>query len=564
MKNIIFTISSLITVYCFSQENLFNSIDRNEKEYMSLYFEAERNKVLEDYINALELYEKCVKINPNEPSAYNEIAKIHFFLNDWENSEDYIKMAISLDPTNKWYYFLLLDIYSINSNISNKLDVYESLLDLDPENLNYILAKIQILTDLKEYKKTLKYIKNTKKTFGDIKELLKREVDIYILQDNFKLSEQKALQLIEKFPNLEESYEVLTSVYLYFSQYDDAISIYEDLLNINPDNSQALVALYKIHSNKNDIREKQNYLLKIVENKLISLRLKKELFYEQLKSNKHLEMDSFKLIVEKCLSFSNDDPLLNLIMGDLYSKDKNYKMALHSYKKSTGSLYVKDEYVYNKMIEIHFNLESYNDVLSVTSSAIETYPFSARFYYLKALAHLNLEEYQTAIDVLNSGQDFIIDNNLFASEYYSIYGDIYYKIENYTKSDEYYDLSLSYNDENVYVLNNYSYYLSLRGEKLELALEMTSRCNELTTNSPNSSFLDTYAWVLYKLNLFDQAKVQIEKAIKLETNSSTIFDHYGDILYKLGDKTGALLEWQRALSIDPEKNEIRNKIIENE
>tara|TARA_B100001287_G_scaffold155857_1_gene131114 strand:- start:1687 stop:3381 length:1695 start_codon:yes stop_codon:yes gene_type:complete len=564
MKNIIFTISSLITVYCFSQDNLFNSIDRNEKEYMNLYFEAERNKVLEDYINALELYEKCIKINPNEPSAYNEIAKIHFFLNDWENSEDYIKMAISLDPTNKWYYFLLLDIYSINSNISNKLDVYESLLDLDPENLNYILAKIQILTDLKEYKKTLKYIKNTKKTFGDVKELLKREVDIYILQDNFKLSEQKALQLIEKFPNLEESYEVLTSVYLYFSQYDDAISIYQDLLNINPDNSQALVALYKIYSNKNDIREKQNYLLKIVENKLISLRLKKELFYEQLKSNKHLEMDSFKVIVEKCLSFSNDDPLLNLIMGDLYSKDKNYKMALNSYKKSTGSLYVKDEYVYNKMIEIHFNLESYNDVLSVTSSAIETYPFSARFYYLKALAHLNLEEYQTAIDVLNSGQDFIIDNNLFASEYYSIYGDIYHKIENYTKSDEYYDLSLSYNDENVYVLNNYSYYLSLRGEKLELALEMTSRCNELTTNSPNSSFLDTYAWVLYKLNLFDQAKVQIEKAIKLETNSSTIFDHYGDILYKLGDKTGALLEWQRALSIDPEKNEIRNKIIENE
>ena len=98
----------------------------------------------------------------------------------------------------------------------------------------------------------------------------------------------------------------------------------------------------------------------------------------------------------------------------------------------------------------------------MTSSAIETYPFSARFYYLKALAHLNTRRISTAIDVLNSGQDLLIDNNLFASEYYSIYGDIYYKIENYIKSDEYYDLSLSYNDENVYVLNNYSYYLSLR------------------------------------------------------------------------------------------------------
>ena len=58
--------------------------------------------------------------------------------------------------------------------MSNQLDVYEKLLDLDPENLNYILAKIQILTDLKEYKKALKYIKNTKKTFGDIVELIKR------------------------------------------------------------------------------------------------------------------------------------------------------------------------------------------------------------------------------------------------------------------------------------------------------------------------------------------------------------------------------------------------------
>ena len=564
MKNLIFTVSILLTAYCFSQENSFNSIDKNEKEYMNLYFEAERNKVLEDYDNALELYEKCIKINPDEPSAYNEVAKIYFFLNDWENSEDYIKNAISLDPTNKWYYFLLLDIYTINLSMSNQLDVYEKLLDLDPENLNYILAKIQILTDLKEYKKALKYIKNTKKTFGDIVELIKREVDIYILQDNFKLSEQKALQLIEKFPNFEESYEVLTSVYLYFSQYDNAISIYLDLLSINPDNSRALVALYKIYSNKNDISEKQNYLLKIVENKLISLNSKKELFYELLKSNKHLEMDSFKVIVEKCLSFSNDDPLLNLIMADLYSKEKDYKMAIQSYKKSIGSLYVKDEYVYNKMIEIHFNQGSYNDVISVTTLAIETYPFTARFYYLKALAHLNLEEFQLAIGVLNSGQNFIIDNDLFASEYYSIYGDIYHKIENHTKSDEYYDLSLSYNNENVYVLNNYSYYLSLRGEKLELALEMTTLCNELTTKNPNPSFLDTYAWVLYKLKLFDLAKAQIEKAIKLEANSSTIFDHYGDILNKLGDKTGAILEWKRALSIDPEKNEIRNKIIENE
>ena len=50
---------------------------------------------------------------------------------------------------------------------------------------------------------------------------------------------------------------------------------------------------------------------------------------------------------------------------------------------------------------------------------------------------------------------------------YSVLGNSYNEIKEYENSDKSYEKSLEYLPENVMVLNNYKYYLSLRGEKLE-------------------------------------------------------------------------------------------------
>ena len=87
-------------------------------------------------------------------------------------------------------------------------------------------------------------------------------------------------------------------------------------------------------------------------------------------------------------------------------------------------------------------------------------------------------------------EEFIIDEPLFKSEVFSLIGDSYHKLGSHTESDEAYVTALMYNDQIVYVLNNYSYYLALRGENLNTAKEMIVKCNELTADSPNASFLD--------------------------------------------------------------------------
>ena len=92
---------------------------------------------------------------------------------------------------------------------------------------------------------------------------------------------------------------------------------------------------------------------------------------------------------------------------------------------------------------------------------------------------------------------------------------------------------------------------------MDLAKEMIEKCINLTKESPSASFIDTYAWVLYKLGDYGLAKEQIEIALELSKESAVLWDHYGDILHNLGLNKQALLKWQNALKIDS-----KNKIIE--
>ena len=110
--------------------------------------------------------------------------------------------------------------------------------------------------------------------------------------------------------------------------------------------------------------------------------------------------------------------------------------------------------------------------------------------------------------------------------------------------------------------NNYSYYLSLRKHNLREAEQMSKRCNELEPN--NGTYQDTYAWVLYCLEDYENSRLWLEKALKNGgDNSAVIIEHYGDVLFKLGLKKEAVNQWIKAKSTGI-GSELLDKKIENE
>ena len=109
-----------------------------------------------------------------------------------------------------------------------------------------------------------------------------------------------------------------------------------------------------------------------------------------------------------------------------------------------------------------------------------------------------------------------------------------------------YERSLRYNKDNILTLNNYAYFLSLDSVALERALVMSSRVVELTGSNP--TYLDTHAWVLFKLGRTDEAKRIMQQAIALDGQKSTeLLVHYGDILFALKEYFLAETYWRKAL-----------------
>jgi tetratricopeptide (TPR) repeat protein len=100
------------------------------------------------------------------------------------------------------------------------------------------------------------------------------------------------------------------------------------------------------------------------------------------------------------------------------------------------------------------------------------------------------------------------------------------------------------------IYNSLGYIFADHGYKLPEALEYLLKAVELEPE--NGAIADSYAWVLFKLKRYEEAKKEILRAIGLfgEDVDATILDHAGDIFSALGDRTAARDYWDKALKLD--------------
>lgn len=113
------------------------------------------------------------------------------------------------------------------------------------------------------------------------------------------------------------------------------------------------------------------------------------------------------------------------------------------------------------------------------------------------------------------------------------------------------------------VANSIGYTYAELNKNLPEAEKMISYALEKKPDSPE--YLDSMAWVLFRMKKFKQASICIEKAISLDGKypNAILADHAGDIFYALNNKKKALYYWNLALkifSLDLDKNKTINKI----
>ncbi|HVA99035.1 MAG TPA: tetratricopeptide repeat protein [Bacteroidia bacterium] len=513
---------------------------------MYYYYNACKEKMLGNYDLAISLFSKCVSLDPTNYAAQYEIGNIYYFQNDPDKAITYAKIAAFGNPKNPWYQLLYANCLKDKKQYSDLVKVYQQLTKNFPtrKDFYYDLASSQMLANkpneaLNTYNK-IESLSGIQATSSLAK------VDIYENENHFTDAENELKKLINVFPTEPRYYGLLGNIYLEKNDTTNALEMYHQILKIDPQNAFAHLSLadyYKgVHQDDRSYGE-----LKIAfanPDLDIDTKIKILLSYYTLTDThpeyKKQAMELCKILVK---ADSNEAKAFSMY-GDFLIRDGSKKEARDAYRKSIqldSSKYA----LWNQVIILDSELGDFPALLKESQEAMDLFPNQPLPYLLIGMADIEAHKDSSALAILQQGVVYAFDNKDMTAQFYSNIGDEAFKLKQYKTCFDAFDRSLAADSTNGFVLNNYSYYLSLQGQNLAKAEEMAKRANQIDT--ANSSFQDTYAWIFYKAGDYANAKKWSEKAISNGgSNSTVILEHYGDILYKTGNVQGALKYWNEA------------------
>lgn len=533
--------------------------ERVEFEY--LFFNSNREKILGNYDLAEVSLLQALRIDPNSAATMYELANIYAFKNNKKQALFYSKKAALIDPDNIWYQLLYIDCLKENKQASEVVTVYQKLLKKYPERIDFYFELANAYLYANKTADAIKTYDKIEDLTGVTEDASMQKYKIYKATNNFESALEEIKKLIKTFPKEGKYYGIMGELYQEKGQSEKALAAYNDLLKVDPENAQVHLSLADYYRNQKQ-NEKAFEEIKIAfKSKDLNIDTKIKIlisYYSITETYTELKADAdelCKIIVE----VHPDDAKAFSMYGDFLYRDKKFQEARTQFRKAIAIDNGKYELWYQLLL-IESELNDFVAMQKESKEAIELFPNQALPYFFNGAANIQLKNYKTAIKVLNEGKEFVYDDPILI-QFYANIGDAQNQLKNYSASDSAYNKALEIDPNNVYVLNNYSYYLSLRNTDLERAEAMSKKSNEIEPN--NNSYQDTYGWILYQMKKYDDAKVWIGKALDNGgKNNGILLEHYGDVLYKLGDTENALKYWMDAKKAGSTSEFIEKKIAD--
>lgn len=524
-----------------------SSDDRLKAE--RLFFDGEKEKLLGNLEEAYSYFNQATNTNPQLDAAFYEIAQIQQLAKDYASAQKSIEKALVISPKNEWYLQYYGDIYAAQFKYEDAAKIYHKLVEQSPKSYDYYYQESYYLILSNQLKEALAVYEELESHIGVQADISLQKHKIYNRLNKTDEAEAEFLKLIKAFPDEAEFKSDLADFYLSNGKVEKALALYEEILKTDENNILALTALADVYKRQGDEEKSLEYSKKAFANSEIPIDAKISVLYNYIKfydQKKESIGDAFQLS-DILIEAHPNEAKAYAIAGDLRNLDDKPKEALTYYYQSLEKQ--KDIFtVWQQVFFINSDLKNYDQLLESTNEAKEYFPNQSLVYFFNGLANQQLKNLNEAETAYLRGVKMAGENNALKGQFYSNLGDLYNDLNKFALSDEYFEKALELDGKNAYVLNNYSYYLSLRGENLEHAAEMSLKSNQLVPNS--SSFLDTYAWILYKSAKYSEAKEWQEKAIRASDEvSGTLLEHLGDILFKLGEVDKALEEWKKAMNV---------------
>ncbi|MBI6120948.1 tetratricopeptide repeat protein [Salegentibacter maritimus] len=423
MKKYVFSIAIFLGVLAPFQENFAQEKDINQDDlgnvtdaFQEQFFEALKQKGIENYEKALLALEKCQKLEPDNAVVYFEMARNYNELEDFDKAILNLEKAHQLVPEREDVLNQLYKTYTRAQRYDAAIESLLKLLDFN-EDYKEKLANIYLLN--KQYEQALETIDELDRREGlsTYRNQLRRQ--IYARTGDTAAQIENLEKAISNNPKNEQNY--LNLIYIYSDIGDDekAYNTALQLQEANPGSTLVHLALYKFHLNREEPEEAVTSMKIVFESEEIDAESKFKVLNDFLifvDNNPDYEEDLMQ--VSKMLSERENAPKLYGQLGQYYMKRGELEDALNFFK--AGLAENKEDFqLVRNTIFLQLELGKYKEAQLLSKEMLEVFPAQPVLFLLQGIALNKLEAYKEAVEILTFGLDYLIDSPRMEIDFYT-------------------------------------------------------------------------------------------------------------------------------------------------
>lgn len=544
------------------------AIDRNaKKRYDYFFLEAARQQAAGHYSEAFSLLEHCRKINPNAAEVYYYQAMYYTQMKQDSLALVCMQKAVELNPDNQHYAERLAQYHIGTQEYGKAIEDYEQLFAHNHDNTDALHILVQLYQQQKNYDKMLETIDRIEVAEGESEQLSLNRMRIYEMKGDKKAAYRVLKTLTQKHP-LDMVYKTMLGNWLLQNdKQKEAYKLFKEVEKEEPDNAYNQSSLYDFYNATGQKDLARGLLDKILLGKNTDIETKAVMIRQFIQQNEMEGGDSTKVITlfDKMLAQPNPAADIAEMRAAYMELKKMPKDSVNAAFEKVLSIAPDRASARIQLLQNLWETKDYDKIIAVSQEAHSYNPEEMIFYYFGGMAHYQKQEDDATLEEFRRGIAQINEKSTpdLVSELYVVMGEILYKKGMKEETYAAYDSCLQWKPDNYACLNNYAYYLSVNGKDLQKAELMSYKA--IKAEPTNSTYLDTYAWILFMEDRYAEAKNYIDQTLMYMDSTSvnnTLYEHAGDIYAMNGLTDEALSYWKQAYE-GGDKSDIMEWKIQN-
>ena len=527
------------------------------------YFYLQAVSLLEqDSIDAcFEMLEHCNALAPESSAILYDLSAFYLYLGRDSVAHAMLEYIVGKEPDNMNYCEALINYYAKVDDKKSAIALYERMLEGGGPKSDIYMALYSLYTEEGEFEKGVAVLDKLEKVEGKNEIISVHRANLFLQMQDSTRALAAVRDMHRDFPHNIQYNSLLGDVYVLFGDTERAEKVYLDAVHSDSSDVYSLASLSNLYL----ITDRDSLYCSSVERLL-----KNEKVDTDQRISTLLEYVSYKERKDSTYSMAFLEELMELPFDQLEISEVYVRYLIYRKKSPEVIIPVLDRIVAmdpenrSAMLQLLVYAIERDDregVINHCDNAILYIPDMLELYYYKGMATYLLDRKEEAATVLLQGLERRNEESSteIVATVFSLLGEIYHDLGDIDKCTQAYDSALLYNPSDISVLNNYAYYLALEGKDLDKALEMSAKTIE--EEPEDAIYIDTYAWLLFSLERYEEARAYAEKLISLNSDmSAVVYHHCGDIFAKCGDVERAVKYWTEAQKLGDESKVLKKKI----